>query len=145
MKEFDMANIKTSRIYDRGNDSVREYVRVFRAFSDENRVRVIELLSAGEQCACVLLDDLKISQPTLSHHMKILAESGIVKQRRQGKWSYYSINGEGCRHAKRLIDAVMKHKLPYQFRALHLIRRLIYTATGRDSCIGQVLRTNASR
>ena len=49
-----------------------EYMRVFKAFTDESRVRVLELLCDGEQCACVLLDDLKIKQPTLSHHMKIL-------------------------------------------------------------------------
>ena len=44
----------------------------------------------------LLLDDLKISQPTLSHHMKILCESGIVCSRRKGKWNYYSINEDGC-------------------------------------------------
>ena len=49
-----------------------EYIKVFKAFTDENRVRVLEILCEGEECACVLLDDLKISQPTLSHHMKIL-------------------------------------------------------------------------
>ena len=46
-----------------------EYIKVFKAFTDENRVRVLEILCEGEECACVLLDDLKISQPTLSHHM----------------------------------------------------------------------------
>jgi ArsR family transcriptional regulator len=76
-----------------------EYIKVFRAFSDENRVRVLELLRGGEQCACVLLEDLQISQPTLSHHMKILRDSGIVKDRRAGKWTYYSFNEDGCEYA----------------------------------------------
>lgn len=76
-----------------------EYMRVFKAFTDESRVRVLELLCDGEQCACVLLDDLKIKQPTLSHHMKILCESGVVACRRQGKWSYYSIDAEKLEQA----------------------------------------------
>ena len=80
-----------------------EYIRVFRAFSDENRLRVLELLRGGEKCACILLEDLNISQSTLSHHMKILCESGIVKSRPVGKWSYYSINDAGCAYAGELL------------------------------------------
>ena len=57
-----------------------DYLRVFRAFSDERRLRVLELLAEGEKCACVLLEELEISQPTLSYHMKILRRSGIVKE-----------------------------------------------------------------
>ena len=49
-----------------------DYLRVFRAFSDERRLRVLELLTQGEQCVCVLLEELDISQPTLSYHMKML-------------------------------------------------------------------------
>ena len=89
----------------------KEYLRVFRAFTDENRLQILELLCAGEQCACVLLDSLKISQPTLSHHMKLLCQSGIVKSRRVGPWNYYSINKEGCEFASRLLSIVAKKKL----------------------------------
>ena len=81
-----------------------EYMRVFKAFTDESRVRVLELLCDGEQCACVLLDDLKIKQPTLSHHMKILCESGVVACRRQGKWSYYSIDAEKLEQAAAYLE-----------------------------------------
>jgi ArsR family transcriptional regulator len=88
-----------------------EYLRVFRAFSDENRVRILELLCKGEQCACVLLDDLDIGQPTLSHHMKILCESGIVSSRRDGRWNYYSINTEGCEYGGLLLNALIRHNM----------------------------------
>ncbi len=88
-----------------------EYFRVFRSFADESRVRVLELLCEGEKCACILLDDLKISQPTLSHHMKILCESGIVRSRRVGRWSYYSINTEGCEYASKLLNAVVNRHM----------------------------------
>ena len=83
-----------------------DYLRVFRAFSDERRLKVLELLTEGEKCACVLLEELEISQPTLSYHMKILRQSGIVKERSVGPWKYYSIDGEGCRYAQKLLQAL---------------------------------------
>jgi len=88
-----------------------EYLRVFKALSDEQRVRVLELLCEGETCACSLLEDLEISQPTLSHHMKILCESGIVRSRRAGKWNYYAIDDDGCTHAVKLIEAIASKKI----------------------------------
>ena len=69
---------------------------VFKALCDENRVRIMKLLQSGEKCACVLLDDLQITQPTLSHHMKILCDSDIVVGRKEGKWTYYSISPDGA-------------------------------------------------
>ena len=55
--------------------------KVFKAFCDENRLQILEMLRSGEKCACVLLENLQISQSTLSHHMKILCDSGIVASR----------------------------------------------------------------
>ena len=83
-----------------------EYVdsaRVFKAFCDENRLRILELLRSGEKCACVLLDDLHITQSTLSHHMKILCDSGVVQSRKEGKWVHYSIDPEGAERAIQLL------------------------------------------
>jgi ArsR family transcriptional regulator len=65
--------------------------KAFKVFSDENRLRILEMLYSGEKCACVLLEELEITQPTLSHHMKILEESGVITVRKDGKWSNYSI------------------------------------------------------
>ena len=73
-----------------------ENAKVFKAFSDENRLRILELLRSGEKCACKLLDDLQITQPTLSHHMRLLCEAGVVKGRREGKWVHYSIDPAGA-------------------------------------------------
>ena len=67
----------------------------FKAFCDENRIRILQLLSDGEKCACKLLEEMNISQPTLSHHMKILCDSGVVIGRKEGKWMYYSLSEEG--------------------------------------------------
>ena len=68
---------------------------VFKALCDESRVRILKYLMGGEKCACKLLDDLNIAQSTLSHHMKILTDSGIVIGRKEGKWMHYSISPEG--------------------------------------------------
>ena len=102
-----------------------EYIRVFRAFTDESRVRVLELLCAGEQCACVLLNDLKIGQPTLSHHMKILCDSGIVKSRRVGKWQYYAINTDGCDYASQLLNAIVSRSMGRMLRIMRAVYRLL--------------------
>lgn len=77
--------------------------RVFKAFCDENRLMILEMLQSGEKCACVLLKKLNIGQSTLSHHMKILVDSGIVSARKEGKWMYYSISAAGCENAARLL------------------------------------------
>ncbi len=78
----------------------RKIALIFKAFCDENRIRILKLLCGGEKCACKLLEELNISQPTLSHHMKILCDAGIVIGRKEGKWMHYSISAEGVQIAK---------------------------------------------
>jgi len=65
---------------------------ICKALGDPTRLKIIKLLTDGEQCACKLLEAFQITQPTLSHHMKILSETELVSVRREGKWAYYSIN-----------------------------------------------------
>ncbi len=101
-----------------------EYLRVFRAFSDERRVRVLEILSRGEQCACVLLEQLEISPPTMSYHMKILCRSGIVRERSVSPWKYYSIDAEGCAYAQRLLQSLSFGGERVEFRLIHALARL---------------------
>lgn len=79
---------------------------VFKAFCDENRIHILKLLKTGEKCACKLLEELNITQPTLSHHMKILCDSGIVVGRKDGKWTHYSISADGAARAKKYLDAI---------------------------------------
>ena len=76
---------------------------IFKAFCDENRIRILKMLRSGEKCACKLLEELNVTQPTLSHHMKILCDSGVVVGRKEGKWMHYSISGEGAKVAKDLL------------------------------------------
>ena len=77
---------------------------IFKAFCDENRVKILQMLKSGEKCACKLLEEMNITQPTLSHHMKILCDSGIVEGRREGKWMYYSISEAGVAAARQYFE-----------------------------------------
>ena len=75
--------------------NARKIAIIFKALGDENRIRILKLLKGGEKCACKLLEELNISQSTLSHHMKILCDAEIVTGRKDGKWMYYSICCDG--------------------------------------------------
>ncbi len=77
---------------------------VFKALCDPNRLRILETLQNDERCACKLLEDLEISQSTLSHHMKILCEAGFVESTKQGKWMHYTIHHEGFKNAKKILE-----------------------------------------
>jgi ArsR family transcriptional regulator, arsenate/arsenite/antimonite-responsive transcriptional repressor len=67
-------------------------LRLFRALGDETRLRLLERLKAGEQCVCNLTDDLESRQSLLSFHLKTLKDAGLVTDRRDGRWIYYSLN-----------------------------------------------------
>ena len=82
---------------------------MFKAFCDENRLKILQLLRDGEKCACKLLEEMQITQPTLSHHMKILCDSGVVVGRKEGKWMHYSISGEGIETIRECLDYFAEH------------------------------------
>ena len=85
----------------------REEVAVIcKAMSDANRLRIIEMLTQGEKCGCHLLEELQITQPTLSHHMKVLSDCGLVSSYKDGKWQHYSINCEKFKEYKAYIAAI---------------------------------------
>lgn len=79
---------------------------ICKALSDSNRLKILEMLSDGEKCGCKLLEAFEITQPTLSHHMKILCECGLVETRREGKWSHYSLNCETLQNFKAFISGL---------------------------------------
>ena len=80
--------------------------KVFKAFCDENRLKVLDRLRGGEKCACALIEDIGIGQSALSYHMKILVESGVVTARQEGKWTHYSINEAGSARAMELLREI---------------------------------------
>ena len=81
-----------------------DIVKIGKALSDENRVKILQMLTDGEKCGCKLLEAFEITQPTLSHHMKILCDSGLVDARKDGKWSHYSVNRDVVREFGKYIS-----------------------------------------
>ena len=86
----------------------KKIAMIFKAFCDENRIRILKLLATGEKCACRLLEEISITQPTMSHHMKILCDSGIVVGRKESKWMHYSISPEGAATAVKYLKELTK-------------------------------------
>ncbi|MFV0517409.1 MAG: ArsR/SmtB family transcription factor [Aminipila sp.] len=84
-------------------DIHKKNAKVFKAFCDEKRLAILELLQSGEKCACILIDKMNITQSGLSYHMKILCESGVVDSRQEGKWTHYRLSETGSKYAATLL------------------------------------------
>lgn len=83
---------------------------IFKAMSDETRLKIMDMLSCDELCACNILENFKITQPTLSYHMKILTDSGLVLARKDGAWTRYRLNPDGVHLIKAFFDAITTDK-----------------------------------
>ncbi len=70
---------------------MKDVVKIFKALGDENRLKILHIIGSHEICACKLLEHLEVGQPTLSYHMKILCDCGIIDSRKDGKWTHYKI------------------------------------------------------
>lgn len=90
--------------------SYAEYIPVFKAISDETRLRIIDMLSCGEMCACDILEGLSISQSTLSYHMKTLTDSELVNAERDGAWMRYTLNKVRIDEALSFITSISSEK-----------------------------------
>lgn len=82
--------------------------KIFQALSDETRLEIIAMLESGERCVCELQDSLGAAQSRLSFHLRVLKDAGIVKDRREGRWSYYELNREAFDDA----EAILKDLRP---------------------------------
>jgi ArsR family transcriptional regulator len=82
----------------------KEFTQLFKALSDETRLEIIEMLQDGERCACEILQNFQITQPTLSYHMRLLCESKLVLSRRDGAWMRYSLNKKTFENLKNWIE-----------------------------------------
>ncbi|MBE6033631.1 ArsR/SmtB family transcription factor [Aminipila sp.] len=83
-----------------------DYALICKALGDSNRLQIVSMLSDGEKCAHKLLEKFEISQPTLSHHMRILCECGLVIVRKNGKRSHYTLNNQVLRSFEKFIDGL---------------------------------------
>lgn len=72
----------------------QELANLLKVVAEPNRLKILNLLSCGEMCACDILDHFNFTQPTLSHHMKVLEDKELILVQKRGKWHYYSLNPE---------------------------------------------------
>lgn len=71
---------------------MQELLSIFKALSDETRLRILKLLEHGELCVCDIVAALDIIQPKVSFHLGVLKDAGLIKDRKQGKWIHYRID-----------------------------------------------------
>ncbi len=88
--------------------STKKAVALFHALSDETRLALLERLKDGEQCVCELMDAMKAAQSRLSFHLKVLKDAGLVEDRREGRWMYYSLSGQALEELDDLVDSLKK-------------------------------------
>ena len=84
----------------------KENSLLFKALSDPKRLMIVDMLSCGDLCACVILEKFRITQPTLSHHMKILCDCKLVNGRKEGKWTYYSLSDETVQSFRSFFETI---------------------------------------
>jgi ArsR family transcriptional regulator, arsenate/arsenite/antimonite-responsive transcriptional repressor len=88
------------------NDEANATAALFRALSDPARVRIVNVLATSSEpvCVCELIEPLKLSQPTVSHHLKKLVEAGLLDREERGRWAFYSLNSEAMSRLATLAD-----------------------------------------
>ena len=86
--------------------NIAEVSELCKVLSDPHRLEIMKQLVDGEQCASELLKNFSISQPTLSHHMKVLSECGLISTRKEAKWSHYSQNCDQWTAFRDYIEAI---------------------------------------
>lgn len=83
--------------------------KIFKAFCDEKRLQIIYLLQNGEKCTCKLVEEMQMPQSSLSYHMRILCDAGIVIGREEGKWTHYRICREQAETAVSLLKEILNY------------------------------------
>ena len=103
---------------------MRNFVRVMKALSDPNRVKILKMLQHKTMCVCEMREALQVSQPSVSKNLKILEDAGLVEYRKEGLWvNYYLANGSRSPYAAALLGN-LRHWLEDEAEVEELIRRL---------------------
>jgi ArsR family transcriptional regulator len=88
--------------------SPRNAASLFHALSDETRLSLLDQLKGGEQCVCELTEVMKVGQSRLSFHLKVLRDAGLLLDRREGRWMYYSINPDAIDQLEDLVNEMKR-------------------------------------
>ncbi|MHB1126483.1 MAG: ArsR/SmtB family transcription factor [Bacillota bacterium] len=91
----------------RNKNQPRILADLLKALADETRLSILTMLMDGEMCVCEIIDALPLSQPAISHHLKVLRQAGLVIDRREGKWIYYDIDAAGFDTVQALLGEVI--------------------------------------
>lgn len=83
---------------------------IFKVLSDANRLQIIDMLSCGEMCACKILEKFNITQPTLSHHLKVLTDSGLLTSRKEANWIHYKLNDKEMKEIIEFLQFISNDK-----------------------------------
>jgi len=103
---------------------MKEFIKVMKALSDPNRVKIVKILQQKGMCVCELQDALQISQPSVSKHLKILEEAGLVDYTKDGLWvNYFLSNGQKSSYASSIMGN-LRHWLEDEPEVVDLIERL---------------------
>jgi len=86
-----------------------EVLNITKALSDENRVRALMMLADGELCVCQIIEMLQLAPSTVSKHMSILRQAGLVETRKEGRWIYYRLADRNVTKAYEIIDWLQRH------------------------------------
>jgi ArsR family transcriptional regulator len=87
-----------------------DYSFCFKTLGDETRLKITDMLKGGEMCACKILEEFKITQPTLSYHMKMLVGCGLVFVEKRGVWNHYSLNEERLKNISDFLNKINERK-----------------------------------
>ncbi len=88
-------------------------VKMLKAIADGNRFKIFNLLmDNGETCACELLKDFNISQPTLSRHMKVMVDSGLIVARKDAQWMKYAVNPDALKELRDALSGTIPGDVP---------------------------------
>lgn len=90
------------------NNNYGEYALIFKALSDTTRLEILEMIKSKELCACHILKRFNITQPTLSYHMKILKDGGIINCTKKGSWMHYSLNDDKIKDIEAFLISLQK-------------------------------------
>lgn len=90
---------------------MKEFLNITKALADENRVRMLMALHGGELCVCQITELMGLATSTVSKHLSILYQAGLVEARKEGRWMYYSLSGKGTPSAAREAAAWVRRSL----------------------------------
>lgn len=107
---------------------MKNLAEIFKAMGDPVRLEMINLLLGKEMCVCDILAAFNLSQPNVSHHLKILKHVGLVNDKREGKWVYYSLNAE-------VIGLVQEILQEYADKSV--VKQRIRTCADGEKCMGE--------